>query len=152
MQKLAAGKNFADITPILYASCRFPSWSAVLLREGNHPTNTILAERLTPESLRQARRALRTQSIQARVAWCIVSLGRWGVTQQSGAKGIIPEMPVIESPPTPGIIARLIHLYDAIVGSRKDNHEREPSRWKAGRTIDACRRAQTDHGLLYRRA
>ena len=68
--------------------------------EGNRPSNTILAERLTPGDAGQAGRALRAQRLHARHDWNIDSFDQWGVELGKVlAKRIIPELESAEEPP-----------------------------------------------------
>ena len=61
--------------------------------EGNRPSNTILAERLTPEIARQTRRALRAQRLHPGRIWNIDSFDQWGVELGKVlAQRIIPEL------------------------------------------------------------
>ena len=78
-----------------------PDWLAPhRVFEGNRPTNTILAERLTPESLGKLV-ALYEHSVFTQGAiWHIDSFDQWGVELGKVlAKRIIPEVESVEEPP-----------------------------------------------------
>ena len=61
--------------------------------EGNRPSNTILAERLTPGSPRQTRRPLRALVFTQGTIWNIDSFDQWGVELGKVlAQRIIPEL------------------------------------------------------------
>jgi glucose-6-phosphate isomerase len=68
--------------------------------EGNRPTNTILAERLTPESLGKLVALYEHSVFTQGVIWHIDSFDQWGVELGKVlAKRIIPEMESVEEPP-----------------------------------------------------
>jgi len=77
-----------------------PGWLAPhRICEGNRPTNTILAERLTPEALGKLI-ALYEHSVFTQGAiWQIDSFDQWGVELGKVlAKRIIPELEGVEEP------------------------------------------------------
>ena len=68
--------------------------------EGNRPTNTILAERLTPESLGKLVALYEHSVFTQGVIWHIDSFDQWGVELGKVlAKRIIPELESVEEPP-----------------------------------------------------
>jgi glucose-6-phosphate isomerase len=78
-----------------------PDWLAPhRVCEGNRPTNTILAERLTPESLGKLVALYEHSVFTQGVIWHIDSFDQWGVELGKVlAKRIIPEMESVEEPP-----------------------------------------------------
>jgi glucose-6-phosphate isomerase len=67
--------------------------------EGNRPSNTILADRLTPETLGQLVALYEHSVFTQGVIWNINSFDQWGVELGKAlAQAIIPEL---ESPATP---------------------------------------------------
>jgi glucose-6-phosphate isomerase len=67
--------------------------------EGNHPTNTILVERLTPESLGKLVALYEHSVFTQGVIWGIDSFDQWGVELgKTLAKRITPELESIEMP------------------------------------------------------
>ena len=68
--------------------------------EGNRPTNTILAERLTPETLGKLVALYEHSVFTQGVIWHIDSFDQWGVELGKVlAKRIIPEVESVEEPP-----------------------------------------------------
>jgi glucose-6-phosphate isomerase len=67
--------------------------------EGNHPTNTLLAERLTPETLGKLVALYEHSVFTQGVIWNIDSFDQWGVELGKAlAKRIIPELESVEEP------------------------------------------------------
>ena len=67
--------------------------------EGNHPTNTILAERLTPETLGKLVALYEHSVFTQGVIWNIDSFDQWGVELGKAlAKRIVPELESTEEP------------------------------------------------------
>jgi glucose-6-phosphate isomerase len=67
--------------------------------EGNRPTNTILAERLTPETLGKLVALYEHSVFTQGVIWNIDSFDQWGVELGKAlAKRIIPELESAEEP------------------------------------------------------
>ncbi len=67
--------------------------------EGNHPTNTILAERLTPESLGKLVALYEHSVFTQGVIWQIDSFDQWGVELgKTLAKRIAPELESAQAP------------------------------------------------------
>ena len=72
--------------------------------EGNRPSNTILADRLTPETLGTLVALYEHSVFTQGVIWNINSFDQWGVELGKAlAQAIIPEL---ESPATPQLAAR----------------------------------------------
>ena len=68
--------------------------------EGNRPTNTILAEKLTPETLGKLVALYEHSVFTQGVIWHIDSFDQWGVELGKVlAKRIIPEVESAEEPP-----------------------------------------------------
>jgi glucose-6-phosphate isomerase len=78
-----------------------PDWLALhRVCEGNRPTNTILAERLTPESLGMLVALYEHSVFTQGVVWHIDSFDQWGVELGKVlAKRIISEMESVVEPP-----------------------------------------------------
>jgi glucose-6-phosphate isomerase len=78
-----------------------PDWLAPhRVFEGNRPTNTILAEQLTPESLGKLVALYEHSVFTQGVVWHINSFDQWGVELgKMLAKRIIPEVESVEEPP-----------------------------------------------------
>ncbi len=73
-----------------------------LVCEGNRPTNTILAERLTPETLGKLVALYEHSVFTQGVIWGIDSFDQWGVELGKVlAKRIVPELEAAEDPPLP---------------------------------------------------
>jgi len=67
--------------------------------EGNRPTNTLLADRLTPESLGKLVALYEHSVFTQGVIWQIDSFDQWGVELGKGlAKRILPELESVEDP------------------------------------------------------
>ena len=67
--------------------------------EGNRPTNTLLADRLTPESLGKLVALYEHSVLTQGVIWQIDSFDQWGVELGKGlAKRILPELESVEDP------------------------------------------------------
>jgi glucose-6-phosphate isomerase len=68
--------------------------------EGNRPTNTILVERLTPESLGKLVALYEHSVFTQGTIWQVDSFDQWGVELGKAlAKRIIPEVESVEEPP-----------------------------------------------------
>ena len=68
--------------------------------EGNRPTNTILVERLTPESLGALVAFYEHSVFTQGTIWSIDSFDQWGVELGKAlAKAIVPELQATEEPP-----------------------------------------------------
>ena len=106
--------------------------------EGNHPTNTILVERLTPESLGK-RVALYEHSVFTQgVIWHIDSFDQWGVELgKTLAKRITPELEGAEMAPLQHE-ARPTRSFGATAGAKHLTRESKPLCGKAG-SASRCR-------------
>ena len=88
--------------------------------EGNRPSNTILADRLTPETLGKLVALYEHSTYTQGVIWNINSFDQWGVELGKAlAQAIIPEL---ESPATPQLrhdssTNQLIRRYRKMKGS-----------------------------------
>ena len=78
-----------------------PDWLAPhRIFEGNRPTNTLLAERLTPESLGSLLALYEHSVFTQGIIWNIDSFDQWGVELGKAlAERTIPELESPEEPP-----------------------------------------------------
>ena len=95
-EALAFGKTFEQVK-----AEGTPDWLAPhRVFEGNRPTNTILAERLTPETLGKLVALYEHSVFTQGVVWQINSFDQWGVELGKAlAQRIIPELESAAEPP-----------------------------------------------------